>query len=446
MQARLPILHSKQKLFMNKPQGKNSKISERLKALDSHLGQRGQRGQSNKVSKSAVACEVSLEGSRRGRALARILGGELLRTSSGEYVEIRRTHERNYAHGNFTIGACCDRENYCRSHVEIDSPQEKIPRERLLFVDTETTGLYGAGVTPFLVGVGFFTSAGFETRQYLIPDLSDEAGMLEQVLKRFDAQSVLVSYNGKAFDLPLIRDRLIIHRLGREVPHRLHLDLLYPVRSLFKRRIGDCSLSNVEAQIFKFARVNDLPGAMAPTVYYDWLNNESSERLADVVEHNRQDIVSLAMLLAILAECHDSRGQSLDSPLDAYSMARRLLRRREFSQASDLLKARGAELDRLADAEIDFHRALAFKRTGDFASATILWERLRSVPGALGLKASEELAKWHEHQRRDYRQALQVTEEALSRGGLSRASLAPWDHRRKRLLRRLQAAKDTASG
>ena len=133
-------------------------------------------------------------------------------------------------------------------------------KEQLLFIDTETTGLAGgAGTFAFLIGMGFWTPEGFAVEQFFMRDFDEEPALLEEFQNALKPFSVLVSYNGRSYDLPLLNSRFITNRMRNPSASWPHIDLLYYTRSLWKRRIGDCSLGNLERQILGVGRTGDIP-------------------------------------------------------------------------------------------------------------------------------------------------------------------------------------------
>ncbi len=393
--------------------------------------------------KAGASSGAPVEISSKAKKLHKTLGGEIVTSRAGEYLLIRRFYDADYIHGRISFKSVSATE-YRLSYFANTGEDEKLSLPGLLFFDTETTGLSGAGAVPFLIGFGCFVNGGFETRQYIIPDLADEAAMLEDVFVEFNTERTLVSYNGKAFDKPLIEDRFIIHRIAREAPYKEHIDLLHPSRALFKRRLGDCSLGNVEEHALGYCRDEDIPGYLVPSVYLDWIHNDEAGQLADVIAHNRQDIVSLAALMSVIAESFNSAGTTLSSPLDAYSLMRVCEKRHKREMAVRIGRDREGEFSRLNNPEIEFRRSMIFKRAGEFDSAVAIWERLaKSADNHVesrrpAQRARLELAKWFEHRCQNYEQALILTKAGL-RFTLKRHSpVDDWPKRKRRLQKRLQ--------
>ncbi len=183
-----------------------------------------------------------------------------------------------------------------------DLPEPVDPSRPLILIDTETTGLgTGTGTLPFLVGVGTWRGRHFVTRQLLLPEQSDEAGYLEAVAGLIPPDACLVTYNGRSFDWPLLVTRYRLH--GQAAPaHAAHLDLLPLARTLWRHRLPDARLASVEAAVCGVRREHDLPGGLVPARYLDYLRSGHGGLLREVLEHNRQDVVSMALLLRVLAE------------------------------------------------------------------------------------------------------------------------------------------------
>jgi len=275
----------------------------------------------------------------------------------------------------------------------------------LTFLDTETTGLGGAGAVAFLVGCGSLTETGFEVRQYMLPDYSDETAMLEHILNELTEQSSIVSYNGAAFDLNLLRDRMIINRVARQVPFHTHIDLLHSARRLFRRRLGDCTLTNIEREIFGFHRSDDIPGYLIPSVYFNWLDSEETCELESVLEHNRLDILALYFLLLRVAEIHRTEGSTLEHRDDIYALSRVYGRRRRHDKVTEVLAKIGDADRESLEEDVLLYLSFALKRTGEWADAIRIWLGLAEGKSRESYQANLELAKYFEHRSKDLEKA-----------------------------------------
>jgi len=233
-------------------------------------------------------------------------------------------------------------------------PHHIIP-ERLLFLDTETTGLsHGAGTVAFLVGVGFITGDDVTVRQYMMRDYDEECFVLRRVLQDLNACQVLVTYNGRSFDMPLLQTRFVMHRMRANTDEIPHADLLHTARRVWKLRLRKCSLAALEDMIFHEPRADDLPGAEVPQRYFDYLKSKDFSLLEDILKHNAQDIASLARLLFKLAALHENP-LSAEHLQDIYSLGRvyekrgRLQTARMCYRAADAGTMSALSRERLAD-------------------------------------------------------------------------------------------------
>jgi uncharacterized protein YprB with RNaseH-like and TPR domain len=272
------------------------------------------------------------------------------------------------------------------------------------FLDTETTGLAGGtGTLAFMVGLARWEGGCLHIRQYLLSDFGGEPGMLTDVAQRLGAAPLVVTYNGRSFDGPLISARSRLARLGDPLVGARHLDLLPFTRRAFAHRWRDCRLATVERELLDIQRVDDLPGWAAPQAWLDWIRHGRTDELARVVTHNRQDLVSLAALLPTLARIYSGAFHAQANPVGIANWIRR--HRGNASAHAHLLRQRAglcptgrAELARLA------------KQQGHWTQAVELWQELAALgrPDAL-----ENLAKYAEHRCRDPARALALTEQLI---------------------------------
>jgi len=280
---------------------------------------------------------------------------------------------------------------------------------RVLYLDTETTGLStGAGTVAFLVGIGFLREDEFIVKQFLMRDYCDEAPMLKEIetlLKQFD---MLVTFNGKSFDMTLLRTRFLMNRLNPAALDLPHADLLHIARRIFKLRLQKCRLSYLEEAIFNEPRHDDLPGALIPERYFTYLKTGEFALLEDILTHNKQDIASLCRLLAHMTDMYD-HPESIVHAKDIYSIGVALERRDAVSKARAFyyLASTGemASLSRL-------RLAYSHRKMKEFRDAAALFETMiqKNEGGAIPYV---ELAKLHEHRFGDTDAAIWYTKKAL---------------------------------
>lgn len=310
---------------------------------------------------------------------------------------------------------------------------------RALFLDTETTGLRGAGTVAFLVGLGWVEGEEFVVYQLLMRDYPQEVDLLEKLadlLPRFDC---IVSFNGKSFDLPLLRDRFTMSRLRDRWTELPGLDLLHVARRTWKMRLGSCTLGNLETEVLGTPREGDLPGADIPERYYQFLKSGDLTLLDDVLRHNAQDIRTMGVLLARLARAYEEPERE-ESMMDVLSIGRALERRGEREAARRCFRVAGvSQLSEVARLEL----AGSYRRECDYTQAAEVYRGM-VTRGEGGIEAYVSLAILLEWRLHDIQGALEITEKALWRfaGGdflrhADKETIAALECRRARLKKRI---------
>ena len=287
---------------------------------------------------------------------------------------------------------------------------------RILYLDTETTGLGGSGTVAFLVGMGFLTEEGFEVHQFLMRDYPEEPYLLKHVAAGLGKFDVLCTFNGSTFDVPLLESRFLMNRMDRSCLEMPHLDLLHMCRRLWKLRLGRCNLSRLEEVILGKPRHDDLPGSLVPERYFTYLRTGQMSLLDDILKHNAQDIMSLCVLLNHMADLYENP-EKIRFSEDAYSMGRALERMdhdQEARRCYDL-----ARKGRMG-AEASGALAASYRRAGDRDEAAQIWREM-IASGRGGVSPYIELAKYCEHVLKDPAGAMELTERAMAR--LAEASL-----------------------
>lgn len=305
-------------------------------------------------------------------------------------------------------------------------------REEICFLDTETTGLsHGAGTVAFLVGVGRFEETGFVVRQYLMRDYDEEIFLLERVARDMENCRVVCTFNGATFDLPLLEARFTLQRMRDLYPReKPHVDLLPTARRVWKLRLKKCNLTALEEAVLGMQRQDDLPGAQVPERYFSFLQSKDISLLQDILDHNAQDIVSLAHILDRLLRLHETPLLA-DTPEDLYSLGRVYEKRGRHEGARMCYRAadRGS-MSVLARGKM----ADSFRRSGDWeASAQVLRRMAAERQG--GTAPLIALAKICEHRKRDIPAAIEYTRRAiLMAADLPDAHMAELQKRYQRLL------------
>lgn len=380
-----------------------------------------------------------IEGARPPRPapepVERIVGGELVETEAGPLVVVRREYPLGHRHGLLALERAA---GISPAILELIARAGEAPDDarRLLFLDTETTGLAGgAGTYAFLVGAGFLEGDRFVVVQHFMRDFDEEPALLAALHALLQRASGVVTFNGSGFDLPLLETRFVLAR--RRWPPAAHVDLLRPARRMWSSRLDDCRLATLEREVLGLLREHDVPGFQIPALYFDYLRHRRAAPLARVFSHNRDDVLSLAALLGwFTLACEDAAALA---PWQLAGLGR-LWERVDSERAVACYRAAlDGGLDGIDGHRVRLRLALWEKRRARWDAARALWE---AAAGAAGFDPLpwEELAKYHEHRRRDLAAARAVVLRALA---LARAAGAPprvgaeLAHRLARLERRL---------
>jgi len=364
-------------------------------------------------------------------------GGREEQTPFGPCYLIERRYPLTHQHGHHLLGAIRQVAPNSLATLGRDPRFATHPHERLILLDTETTGLAGGtGTHAFLVGLGFLEEGvdgvlAFVVRQYFLRQLREERALLHALGATLGDYDALVSFNGKSFDWPLLVSRFVLARQRTEIESRSwpHLDLLHPARRVWKHRLPSCSLGTIEREVLGIDRGPDIPGALIPELYFRYLREGDPVPLLPVLAHNASDIVTLLTLLIHLghllsddAELAAMGGQYLTGA-DHYGLAtlHAALGREEASVCAYRAALAAPNLSPTLRREARIALALALKRARRWEEAVPLWreccraEAHRKRPDPW---AHIELAKYHEHAARDYPAAIAITEAALALLGM----------------------------
>ncbi|MBQ2991639.1 MAG: ribonuclease H-like domain-containing protein [Clostridia bacterium] len=305
---------------------------------------------------------------------------------------------------------------------------------KVLFVDTETTGLNGgAGTVAFEIGVGWIGQQGMIIRQYVIRDYCEEAAMLREIAALFEKADTVVSFNGKTFDLPLLESRMVMNRIRMPLTQMPHLDLLHASRRVYKLRLKRCNLSALEEAIFGFSRKDDLPGAQVPQRYFDYLKTREFALLEDVLRHNLDDVRSLARLTGHLCAVFKTP-QMLEHAEDLFGVGRTLMRGGDVPKARACFRIlRHSSLS----AQAHMHLVSSYKRDRQWEETISSCQEMIAC-GEGGIWPYVELAKYYEHIERDVPRAFGYANAAL-RYALNMAPISGMDPEiEKQLQKRLE--------
>ena len=353
--------------------------------------------------------------------VADALGGAWVEAHGQPYVAVNRSFGPGYRHGKVAIMDAMP--PWPRLRLLERQPFDG-DTGRLLFVDVETTGLAGgAGTYAFLIGCGWFDGPVFRVRQLLLSSFAAEGALLRGLAELAAGTAAVVTFNGKSFDLPLIETRFLFHRMETPFAGVPHVDLLHPARRLWREAddeaaaAGSCRLSVLEQGLCGVAREGDVPGFEIPARYFTFVRTGDARPLEAVLEHNRLDLVSLALLTA-----HASR--LLEEGPSAARTAREALGAGRLYEAASLYdlaceayrRSLHLPADALTRAEALRCQGALLRRMRRFEEAAEAWEALlglRRCPPHFAREASEALAVHLEHRRRDPQAARRLALQSL---------------------------------
>ncbi len=319
---------------------------------------------------------------------------------------------------------------------------------KVLFLDTETTGLAGGtGTYAFLIGLGSFTTTHFLVKQLLMRDYNEELAVLYLLDQELQDRDTIISFNGKTFDIPLLQTRFTLARLGLQgCAGKAQLDLLHLSRRIWRQKLKSCSLSSLETNILGVRRVSDIPGAEIPGRYFEFLHTGEGRLLQDIVEHNTVDIISMATLLYRIQRTLQLEPGECSCPWEAEALANKALRQGNYTQGLLYLEtARQLCHNRTQYLRLLRNSAFIHKRLRNYKKACALWEEILRLAYD-DLDAHEELAKYYEHRAKDLPAAERVTRRALAIAWQTgSAKAAALEHRLRRIRSKAKTSAPPAS-
>jgi uncharacterized protein YprB with RNaseH-like and TPR domain len=361
--------------------------------------------------------ELATLAPRSRLAIEDLVDGRFHTTPHGQCFVAEATLPLDHAHGSLPLAAFLDVSAEIVARVAQDGALASTDLRRACFLDTETTGLSGgAGTMAFVVGLGFFAEDGFHMRQYFLRDPGDEPAMIEALAECLPEFAALVSFNGRAFDVPILENRFVLARVPPPTAGLPHLDLLPPARRLWHHGQPSCALSALERQVLSVRREqDDVPSGIIPFLYRDYLRTGDAREMRRVLYHNSVDILSMVTLAARL--CRAFADPWVEGALNGA----------EFYGLGYWYAAEG----RLAEAERVYREAIRaglapglrakalgalghlLKQANRRAEAFAFWQQL-ALEAADDVTAHVELAKYFEWHVGDLPLAASWTQAALA--------------------------------
>ncbi len=358
------------------------------------------------------ATELAPPEPKSPHAIDAVVAGAFHSTRRGDVFVAEQVYLPEYRHGSAPI--VCAPPLALIAQWANDARLAEIPLSKFAFLDTETSGLAGGtGTYAFMVGIGRFVNDQFLLRQFFMRDPAEEPAMLEAIAEFLAPSQALVTFNGKAFDAPLLTTRYRLHHIPVPYEDYSHLDLLPLARRLWRDRLESRALKYLEQHVLGLTRSSEeVPGYEIPWLYFDYLRTGDARPLAGVFYHNAMDVVAMAALLAHVNEVMQNPYQGrVEHGLDFIALGKLFEDLGRWEEAARLFE-RGLELD-LTEADFGLavkRLSILQKRRGDFEEAVRLWE----TAAANGhIYAHIEMAKYYEHKCRDMKTALKWTHSAL---------------------------------
>ncbi|RJE90177.1 hypothetical protein D3P07_08160 [Paenibacillus sp. 1011MAR3C5] len=346
-------------------------------------------------------------------------GVSLRRNEAGSYLMRRTVLPLDHRHGTHTVGELKEAAAGLSSfHPAAGEPAP----ESILYLDLETTGLgVGAGNVPFMVGIGYMSGDSFVVEQTLIRHPAEEFAMLSDLQKKLRNYTYLATYNGKTFDWPLVQNRMIMNAIRLADWSPLHLDFLHPSRAIWRNTLVSCKLSHIEEERLGITRLDDVPGSLAPQLYFQYLGDGDPAPLEGVFRHNESDLLSLACLSIRFGWLlQEQIFRRIPYPEEAEELVRTglWLNRMGLGALPELLFERAIQHEKAASSSL-LMLAASDKKAGNWGRAVLLWQKAIVQAGTQShedvIEACIELAMYDEHRTKDLESALAYALRALER-------------------------------
>ncbi|MDD4224159.1 MAG: ribonuclease H-like domain-containing protein [Candidatus Cloacimonetes bacterium] len=289
-------------------------------------------------------------------------------------------------------------------------PGQRIRPEDILVLDLETTGLGRGQTLAFMIGLGYFEAGRYVVEQLFLPEPEAEASSFDRLIELLEQRTVLITFNGKTFDIPILESRLLYNHIWLDLRAKIHIDLLHLARRLWKNKIPSCALETIEFYILGYIREKelDIEGGLIPQTYFQFLISGEAELMRRVFVHNQFDILHTAALFALIC---DSVGyppaQGFDHRIDYHALAKLYLSQKNPETARAILTDLLAQ-DHISG-DIACELGLINKKEGDLEAAESCFALASSLDHPGGMLEHAKLLE----KRREYPNALELAQKLL---------------------------------
>jgi len=367
----------------------------------------------------------------RGKTLEEVLGGREVETAHGKLFEIAQTFRCGYRHGRYRLEEFSSLDLGVLDFFCGGACGGYLDEQGFLFLDLETTGLsLGTGTYAFLVGMGYFRDGKYHLRQFLLRDFEEEICMISHLKEWMEGCAILVTFNGKRFDVPVLETRFAMCGKTLDVGEKGHWDLLYSSRRLWQGRAENCRLGTLERDFLGVERgMEDIPGSMIPALYYRYVHDGDTRDLDRIVYHNAMDVLTLTTLAIHTARCIREKDPGSANLVAMGGFFESKGMPAEGMACYEIAAGQGCSAREREEAL--YRLGVRMKRQGKRMEAIRLWEQVVGMGGHRMVDGCEEAAKVYEHDIRDMDRAIGLVRFALKELG------GGDQERRDGLLRRL---------
>jgi len=321
-----------------------------------------------------------------------------------------------------------------------DEVCESLSPEKVLFFDTETTGLAGGtGTIPFMLGFGFFTESDFRVKIYILNDLGQEDAFLEEIDRFLETHdfSATITYNGKSFDFPLMETRYILQRKRFPLLKLPHFDFLFSARTIWKHTYESRKLGYLGDVLLGLSREEDIIASQIPAIYFNYLRTQSFSLMEKIVYHNSLDLVGLAALI-LLAVYYLQDVSAMQDEGEILGTAKLFEKYGELDKALRLYDVLVESATRQEIVNEAVKSLAVIKKKKKLYDEALEWWHLLSQSGSSNHLAARELSVHFEHREKNYLKAFEYSQKALDSISMTEAQRNDFQKRLKRLKRKME--------